>query len=169
MDRKSKEHVVKNMSDILASSSIVLVTKQSGMTVSEVSELRCNVHEIGANYKVLKNTLARLALLKTSYNDLSSMLKGETALAYSDDPISIAKVIVNFSKKNSKLLVVAGSIGEGVLNKFDIGELSRISSLGELQSKLIALLGVSARNISIVMQAPANQLTGALSAYAKKK
>jgi large subunit ribosomal protein L10 len=168
MDRKNKELLVKNMNDVLTSSSLVLITKQSGMTVSEVSELRRNIHEVGAGYKLLKNTLLRLALFETTHSYLSSMIEGETGVAYSDDPISIAKVIVNFSKTNEKLFIVAGSLGEGMLNKLDVDELSKIASLDELHSKLIALLSVSAKNIATVMQAPARNLIGVLFAYSKK-
>ena len=99
MDRQNKEHLISSMLQVLASSSLVVVTHQSGLTVSEVLELRRKVRESGSSYKVLKNTLARLALPDTDHSELSEIMKGPTALAFSEDPIAAAKVVAEFAEK----------------------------------------------------------------------
>ena len=84
---------------------MVVVTHYSGLTVKELGDLRSRMRESGALFKVTKNRLTRLALKDTRFEPLSSMFYGPTAIAYSDDPVTAAKVTINYAKENDKLVV----------------------------------------------------------------
>src|SRR5207253_1509564 len=108
----------------LEKSSLVIVAQQTGLTVAEVSDLRRQMREAGAQYKVAKNTLARLAIAGTENEPIISFLSGPTALAYSTDPVAAAKVTIKFANANDKFKVVAGALDGKVLNAKEIETLS---------------------------------------------
>ena len=95
MDRMQKEALVADMRNKLESSSLVVVARQSGLTVEEVTGLRRNMRAANAEFKVLKNTLAQIAVQGTKLEGLKEMLVGPTALAYSVDSIAAAKALEN--------------------------------------------------------------------------
>src|SRR5690606_5997950 len=95
---------------------LVVVTRQSGMTVAEVTDLRRQMRQAGAGFKVTKNRLARLALEGTRYEGLSSLFNGPTAIAFSADPVAAAKVSVTFANSNQKLTIVGGAMGGQLLD-----------------------------------------------------
>eukprot|EP01037_Dinobryon_pediforme_P011198 gene11198-11280_t len=76
------------MRECLERASVVVVTRQVGLTVAEVTDLRRRMRESQAEFKVLKNTLAQIAVKGTQLEGISSMLQGPTALAYSTDPVT---------------------------------------------------------------------------------
>ena len=70
----------------------------------------------GSTYKVAKNRLAVLALEGTRFDGIKPMLKGPTALAWSQDPVAVAKAAVDYAKANEKFVVVGGALGAQMLN-----------------------------------------------------
>lgn len=168
MERNEKTNLVSSMRENLLAANLVVVTSQSGLTVSEVSDLRSKMRESGASYKVMKNTLARIAVKDTDYEGISELLTGPTALAYSEDPIAAAKVAVNFSEQNEKLQILGGCYGNQVLDANGVKALAKLPSLDELRGKLVGLLVAPATKIARVVQAPAGQLARVCSAYGSK-
>ena len=77
---------------------MVVVTRNAGLTVTEVSELRRRMRAAGASYKVAKNRLAVLALDGTRFDGIKPLLQGPTALAWSADPVAVAKTAVEFAR-----------------------------------------------------------------------
>ena len=106
MDRSGKELLVTALQNALSDANLVVITKQAGLTVTEVSDLRRKMRSAGAGYKVAKNRLAQRALKGTKYEGLESLFKGPTAIAYSTDPIAAAKVAVAYANSNQKLTIV---------------------------------------------------------------
>jgi len=146
----------------------VLVAHYKGMTVAEMSDLRVKVRAAGAGFKVTKNLLAKRAIVATPYEKVTALFKGPTAIAYSSDPVTAAKVLHEFSKKNSKLVLVGGAFGETVLDQAGIAKLAVLPSLDELRSQIIALLQTPATRIAAVLQAPAGQVARVIGAHARK-
>ena len=103
MDRSEKEQLVASLKDTFNETNIVVVTHYSGLTVSEMGDLRDRMREAGAKFKVTKNRLTRLALEGTQFQGISDLFTGPTAMAYSEDPVAAAKAAVEFSKKNEML------------------------------------------------------------------
>ena len=163
--RSQKEALVASLKQTFGEVNLAVVTQQSGMTVSEASDLRRQMREEGASYKVTKNRLTRLALEGTKFVALTPLFTGPTAIAYSDDPVAAAKVCVEFAKKNEKLTIVGGAMGVQMLDKSGIETLAKLPSLDELRGKLIGVLQAPATKVAGVVQAPAGQLARVFSAY----
>ncbi|MFM7415222.1 MAG: 50S ribosomal protein L10, partial [Alphaproteobacteria bacterium] len=104
MERSEKREFVESLAAIFAETSFVLVARNAGMTVADVSELRRKMRAAGASYKVAKNRLATRALEGTRFQGVAPMLKGPTALAWSADPVAVAKTAVEFAKTNDKFV-----------------------------------------------------------------
>lgn len=159
MNRSEKEELVSQMREKLVNAVSVVVTRQSGLTVAEVSQLRAQMREAGIEFKVLKNTLARIAVQGTRLEGLSEMLEGPTALAISkDDPVSAAKVAAKYANSNNKLQLVGGYLDGHVLNKEAVEALAKLPSIDELRSKIIAVINTPATRLAVLAKEPASLL-----------
>ncbi|GBQ93292.1 50S ribosomal protein L10 [Acetobacter nitrogenifigens DSM 23921 = NBRC 105050] len=167
MDRTEKREFVASLAAVFAETSMVVVTRNEGLTVADVTDLRRKVRAAGATYKVAKNRLATLALDGTRFEGISPLLKGPTALAWAADPVAVAKVIVEFAKTNDKLVVLGGALGTQTLNADGVKALAELPSLDTLRAQLVGLISTPATRIAGVLQAPAGQLARVFGAYAK--
>ncbi len=168
MDRARKEELVTELNQSFGDAALVVVTQQTGMTVAESTELRARMREAGAGYKVTKNRLAKLALAGTTYEPISDLFNGPTAIAFSADPVAAARVAVNYAKENDKLVVIGGAMGETLLDENAVKALAALPSLDELRGKLVGMLNTPATRIAGVLQAPAGQLARVIGAYANQ-
>ena len=168
MDRTEKREFVASLATVFAETSMVVVTRNAGLTVSEVTDLRRKMRAAGANFKVAKNRLAILALDGTRFDGIKPMLKGPTALAWARDPVAVSKVCVEFAKTNEKLVLIGGALGKQTLNAAGVKALSELPSLDTLRAGLLGMLNTPATRIAGILQAPGGQLARVLAAYAKK-
>lgn len=168
MDRSEKERLVFSLRQGLTESSLVIVAHQTGLTVAEVSGLRRQMREAGAQFKVAKNTLARLAVVGTHHEGIDNLLSGPTVLAYSKDPVAAAKITIKFANNNEKFKVIGGVLNGKVLNEKDIDTLSKLPSMDELRAKIVGIISTPATRVAGILQAPAGQLARVFSAYGKK-
>ena len=164
MDRAEKKSMVASLHQTFEDVSIVVVTHYSGLTVAEMGELRDQMREAGAVFKVTKNRLTRRALEGTKYQSLEEMFTGPTAIAYSEDPVAAAKAAVNFSKTNNKLIVLGGALGDEQLDVNAVKSLASLPSLEELRAKIVGMISTPATRIAVVLQAPAGQVARVLGA-----
>ena len=165
MDRTGKEALVASIKQLFASSALVVVTHYSGLTVAEMTDLRGRMREADARFRVTKNRLTRLALEGTAFEGLSSLFIGPTAIACSVDPVAAAKVAVNFSKENEKLLILGGAFGEQLLDVDAVKTLASLPSLDEVRGQMVGLIQTPATRIAGVLQAPSGQLARVFGAY----
>ena len=168
MDLEQKRELVTELNAVFSNAASVVVTQYSGLSVSEITDLRNQMRAAGASFKVTKNRLTRLALADTPYAGLADMFTGPTAIAFSEDVVAPAKVAVDFAKKNDKLVVVGGAMGESVLDVDGVKALASLPSLDELRGKIVGLLQAPATKVAGVVQAPAGQLARVLGAHASK-
>jgi large subunit ribosomal protein L10 len=168
VDRARKEELVVELNGAFADATLVVVTHQSGLTVAESTDLRRRMREAGASFKVTKNRLVKLALVGTPYEGIADLFEGPTAIAYSADPVVAARVAVDFSKENDKLVVIGGAMAEDRLDEAGVKALAMLPSLDDLRSKLVGLLNAPATKVAGVLQAPAGQLARVLSAHAEQ-
>lgn len=168
MNRQEKQALVDRMRDQLNQSELVLVSRQSGLTVGESSALRAEVRASGATYRVSKNTLSRLAVKDTPFEALTSLLNGPTALAMSIDPIAAAKAVVGFAKGNNKVEVLGGVLQGKVLSRTELEALATLPSLDVLRGRLVGMLQTPATRLACLAAAPATALARVCSAYAAK-
>jgi large subunit ribosomal protein L10 len=109
-----------------------------------------------------------LAVQGTKFSGIEKMLSGPTTLAYSQDPIVAAKILVQYAKTNDKIVVLGGCLNGEVLNAQAINSLASLPSLDELRGKLVGMLVTPATRLAVLAQAPAAQLARVLNAYATK-
>ena len=168
MDRTEKRDFVTGLAADLEGVSIVVVTQNKGLTVAEATDLRRRMRAAGATFKVAKNRLAHLAVQGTRFEGLTPMLKGPTALAWSTDPVAVAKAAVEFAKINEKLVLIGGALGTQTLNADGVKALAELPSLETLRARILGMLNTPATRIAGVLQAPAGQLARVFGAYAKR-
>ena len=96
------------------------------------------------------------------------MFQGPVAIAFSPDPVSAAKATDEFSKENSKLVIIGAVMGDQVLDAKGVEALAKLPSLDQLRGKLVGLIQAPATKVAGVLQAPAGQLARVVSAYANK-
>lgn len=168
MDRTEKREFVASLAQVFAETSMVVVTRNEGLTVAQATDLRRKMRAAGASYKVAKNRLALLALEGTRFDGIKPLLKGPTALAWAHDPVAVAKVAVEFAKTNDKLVLLGGALGTQTLNVDGVKALAELPSLDALRAQLVGMLQTPATRVAGVLQAPAGQLARVFGAYAKK-
>jgi large subunit ribosomal protein L10 len=161
--------MVAELQETFESNNLVVLTHQSGLTVSEVSELRKQLREVGGSFKVTKNRLAKIALKGTKFEGLADSFTGPTAIAVSTDPVAAAKVAVEYANKNEKLQIVCGSLEAEALDADAVKALAKLPSLDQLRGKIIGLILAPATKIAVVLQAPGGQLARVFAAYAKSE
>ena len=158
MKREEKQQLISEMKDVFNKAALVVVALNKGISMTETTELRNNVRADGANYRVTKNRLTKLALAGTPCEAISDLMVGPTALAYSEDPISAAKAVVKLAKNNDRFEVVGGVMNGEKIDVKMVESLASLPSLDELRGKLVGLL-----------QAPAGQLARVTKAYSEKE
>ncbi|MBL8676964.1 MAG: 50S ribosomal protein L10 [Alphaproteobacteria bacterium] len=167
MNRSEKEQLVSSLREGLLESSLIVVSHQTGLTVTQALDLRRKMREAGAQFRVAKNTLARLAVAGTENEGITPLLSGPTTLAYSKDPVAAAKISVKFANDNDKFNVVGGILNGKLLDEKDVEALSKLPSIDELRAKIIGIISTPATRVAGIVQAPAGQLARVFSAYSK--
>ena len=166
MDRAAKRELVTSLNTVLKDTGLVVVAHYAGMTVAQLTDYRKRVKEAGGKVKVAKNRLAKLALKDTSYEVIADLFKGQTCVAYSQDPIAAAKASVAYAKGNEKLIILGGAMGSTVLDANAVKALAELPSLDELRAKLIGLLNAPATKIARTIAEPGAQLARVIQAKA---
>lgn len=155
---KSKETKQKDLDALtasLATSTSAMVVSFNNLTVAKDMEFRNNLREAGAKYQVVKNTLARLAVKGTDFEQASDSFKGVTAIAWTDgDPVVLSKAISKFMKDNAANYTFKSGVVDGKL--VDLNQLTTIASLPskeELISKLLYVINAQAQGLVTVINA----------------
>ena len=109
-----------------------------------------------------------MALEGTDKSELSELFEGPTAIAYSNDPVELTKLLTNFAKNNSNLVILGGIMDNEILTVEKIEILSKLPSLEEIRAQLIGLISTPAQKIASVLTAPSGDLARVFNAYSTK-
>jgi len=140
LNLEDKKALVAEVAEVAAQAQSVVAAEYRGLSVGQMTELRAKARKSGVYMRVVKNTLARKALVGTSFESVGPKLKGPLVLAFSkDDPGAAARVVKDFAKANEKLVAMLVSLGGQVLPG---AELERVASLPTREQALSMLLGV---------------------------
>jgi large subunit ribosomal protein L10 len=169
MDRAQKSEQVASLKQTFAETSVVVVTRNLGLTVAQSTALRNRMRDAGASFKVTKNTLTLIALEGSPYAPISDLLTGPTALATSADPIAAAKVAVDFAKTTDRFEIDGGAMGDTLLDSAGIRALAELPSLDELRAKIIGLIQAPASKIARTINEPGAMLARVIGAFAAKE
>ena len=169
MDRAQKESVVEELGQIFESSGVVVVAHYAGLTVAEMQALRAKMRAVGGAVRVAKNKLAKIALEGKPCASIGDLLTGMTVLAYSEDPVAAAKVVVDYAKDNKKLEILGGAMGGTALDQNGVKAVSELPSREELIASVVACIGAPASNIAGAIGAPASNIAGILSTLEERE
>ncbi len=157
LSRTEKQEHIEAQKARFSDGELVIITRNKGLTMKAVTELRNDARKNGAAYKVIKNKLAQRAIEGTKFEGLKGLLTGPTAITISKDPLAAARVVYNFAKTNDKIEIVGGATSTEVLTADKIKYLATLPSLDALRGKIIGIL-----------QAPGAQIARVVNAYATK-
>ena len=171
--RPDKVETVEEITAKLNDSVAVFVTEYRGMSVGQLADLRAPLRDAGAEHKVYKNTLARIAAANAGYEALDEYLLGPTALTFvTGDSVAAAKALLDQSKANPLLVIKGGMLGESPMSADDVKALASLPSrevllaqlAGALQAPLVktaGLLQALPRNFAYGMSALIDQKAAA--------
>jgi len=166
--RAEKEEVVGDLNQVFGSAGVVVVTHYKGLSVPEITTLRGSIREAGGSFRVTKNRLTKRALAGTAFEGMADLFKGPTAIAWSADPVAVPKAVVAYARRNEKLAIVGGGLGQTLLDPDAVKALAELPSLDALRAGIIGLLQAPAAKLVGLLQAPGGQVARALAAYADK-
>ena len=153
--RETKQRDLNALTESLQNAKSAMVVSFSKLTVNKDIEFRNNLREAGAKYQVVKNTLARIAVKDTQFEQATDSFKGVTAIAWTEnDPVVLTKAISKFMKDNADIYTFKTGVVDGRL--VDLAQVQSIASLPskeELISKLLYVLNAQAQRIVTVINA----------------
>ena len=167
MKRSEKNDLVQNLKEEFNKSSSIIVSHYAGLNVSETDELRKAMRDNGAKFKITKNRLTKLALADTKYETIVDLFSGPTAIAFSEDAITSAKILTRFAKKNTNLKIIGGIMEEEPLSLEDVEKIATLPTLDEARAKIVGILTTPAQKIISILLAPGSKI--AILALAKSK
>ena len=137
---EEKKVVVEQVSDALSGSQAAIVAEYRGLTVEQMTTLRRAARDAGVYLRVVKNTLVRRAVKGSDFECLDEHLVGPLALAASEDPVAVAKVLSTFAKDHELLAIKAGAMSGRQLSMEEIQALAKLPGREELLAKLVGTL-----------------------------
>jgi large subunit ribosomal protein L10 len=168
--RKDKEQIVGELRGELEGIKTVILTDYRGLNVAEMTLLRGQLRQASVEYRVVKNALIKLALQNTALQPLIDQIRGPTALAFSrDDPLSPAKVLEEFSKKQPHLEIKGGIVEGRVVDQNSVERLAQIPGREVLLGRLVSVLAAGPSHLVIVLSANLQKLLQVLNAIRMQK
>ena len=167
MNKEKKKVYIEEMKNFFQKTNSVLVTHYQGLTVKQIDELRSEMRKHGIMFKITKNKITKLALEGTKYKKLENLFSGPTAIAFSEDAITSAKILTKFAKSNSNLKIIGGIMEEEPLSLEDVEKIATLPTLNEARAKIVAILTTPAQKIMSILLAPGSKI--AILARAKSK
>jgi large subunit ribosomal protein L10 len=168
VERAEKREFVTGLNEVFKSTGSVVVAHYAGLTVANMNDFRSKMRAAGGTVKVAKNRLAIIALQGTESEGMKGLFKGQTLIAYADDPVAAPKVAADFAKTNDKLVILGGAMGSTALDADGVKALATMPSLDELRAKIVGMIQTPATRIAAVVNAPAGNLARVFGAYARK-
>jgi large subunit ribosomal protein L10 len=167
MNRNKKKTYIEEMKSFFSKTSSIFITHYQGLTVKEIDELRAEMRKHGILFKITKNRITKLALEGSKYKKLENLFTGPTAVAFSEDAITSAKILTNFAKKNKNLKIIGGIMEEEPLTIEEVEKIATLPTLDEARSKIAGILTTPAQKIVSILLAPGAKI--AILALAKSK
>jgi large subunit ribosomal protein L10 len=168
MDRARKETVINELNSIFEDSGVIVVAHYSGMTVSNMSDLRNRMRSSLGSVRVAKNRLSKIALKGKRNEEISKFFVGQTVLLYSEDPVAAAKIAVAYSKDDENLKILGGSLGDKILDASGVIDVSKMPSREELLSQITSCVGSPGSFLSQILASPGSNIGGIINAIEEK-
>jgi large subunit ribosomal protein L10 len=141
LNRQEKEAMVDELQNMLERSKAAVISDYRGLKVPQITELRHKLKEAGVEFRVVKNTLTRLAVKGTAASPLEDYLTGPCALALCyDDELTPARLLLDYAKSNEKLEVKAGVLAGRLMLQEEMKKVINLPSKEELRAQLLGLM-----------------------------
>ena len=167
MNKEKKKIYIEEMKKFFSTTTSVFVTHYQGLNVKELDQLRNEMRKNGILFRITKNKITKLALQDTKYKKLENLFNGPTAVAFSDDAITSAKILTKFAKTNSNLKIIGGIMEDEPLSKEEVANIATLPTLDEARAKIVGILKAPAQKIMSILLAPGSKI--AILAHAKAK
>ena len=142
------------MKSFFKKTSSVFVTHYQGLTVKQIDKLREEMRKHGILFKITKNRITKLALEGSKFKKLENLFSGPTAIAFSEDAITSAKILTKFAKSNSNLKIIGGIMDEEPLTVEDVEKIATLPTLNEARAQIVGILTVPAQKLISILLAP---------------
>jgi large subunit ribosomal protein L10 len=171
MARPDKLAAVKELAGMLSSSEAVFLTDFTGLDVEAITELRRQLRDESVGYRVVKNTLAKLAVDQAGLSELRRFLEGPTGIAYTDGDIGVpARVLVGFANRSDERPRIKSGFAEGrLLTAEEVHRLATLPSREILLAQVLSAVQVPLGCLVGALQGLLRSLTGSLAALAEKR
>ena len=170
MNKQSKQDLVAELAEQLKGTKAAFLADYRGLNVEKSTDLRRKLRAAGAEYRVIKNTLLRLAAQGTPAACLDPELKGPTSVTLvTSDPVAPAKALVEFAKANQAFELKAGMLDGKLLTAADVKALAELPSREVLLGRLLGTLNAPTSNFVGVLAAVPRSLVQVLSAIKDQK
>ncbi len=167
MNKEKKKMYIEEMKDFFNKKSSIFITHYQGLTVKQIDELRAEMRKNGILFKITKNRITKLALEGSKFKKLENLFSGPTAVAFSEDAITSAKILTKFAKNNSNLKIIGGIMEEDQLSVEDVEKIATLPTLNEARAKIAGILTAPTQKIMSILLAPGSKI--AILALAKSK
>ena len=167
MNKNKKKDYIEEMKSFFSKTSSVFVTHYQGLTVKDIDELRSEMRKHGVLFKITKNRITKLALEGSKFSKLENLFSGPTAVAFSEDAITSAKILTKFAKKNPKLKIIGGIMEKEPLSLEEVEKIATLPTLDEARAKITSILTTPAQKIISILLAPGAKI--AILTLAKSK
>ena len=148
LSKAAKNDIVKRFSEIFKANPSVVLVEYKGLTVAELEGLRSNLKDADTEFKIVKNTLLKIAAKDTEVEQLSDLLAGPTAIAVCEsDPAAAAKVFVKTAKDMPSLVIKGGIVEGNVVGVDEITAISKLPSRLEMMAQLLGALSSPMSNL----------------------
>jgi large subunit ribosomal protein L10 len=171
MARPDKVAAVKEIAGRFSEVDAALLTEYRGLSVGDIAEVRDSLRKVDADYKVLKNTLARLAVKEVGLDDLLDLLEGPTAIAFiRGDAVEAAKALDGAAEKFPVLVVKGGVLSGGrIIDADEAKRLAKIESREVLLTQIASMANQPAQRLANVFSALLRDLGSMLAQVVAKK
>jgi len=170
MNRDQKAVEIKSLAEGFLKSKGIIFALNKGLTVAEVTELRRNLRKESNRLKVVKNRLAKRALKEVGIEGLDAFFKGPATITSAEvDPVSAAKVLIQFSKDHEKLEVQGGFVYNQILDLNKVKALASLPSREELYAKLLYCISGTATQLVNVLSALPRGMVNVVDAIRRMK
>jgi len=160
LNRSEKQAVIDEVTGLAAKAQTLVMAEYRGITVADMTKLRSQARDKGVNLSVLKNTLARRAVVGSAFEVVSDQMTGPLIYGFSIDAVAAAKVVADFAKTNDKLVIRGGAFGGKPLDVNGVKQLASIPSKDVLLAMLCGLLMSPISRTAVVLGALAAKKGG---------
>jgi large subunit ribosomal protein L10 len=169
MPTAEKAATIDELAGQLTQAKLTIVTDYRGLSVTDLQGFRRNLRPAGAEFRIAKNTLTRIAADRVGIEGLEPLLEGPTALVLvHDDLVQASKLVTDFVRTSRILTIRGGVLGTRIITTSDVDALATMPSVEELRARLVGMLASPMSRTVGVLSGPARSMAYLLNARAEQ-